>query len=176
MLDGGATHALRAALPGEWEQAKPIDVSLATGQAQLRITSLGTLLSQDPCQQPILPLGVAIEHLGLRVSWIGEICTVVHPRRGRLKVSLRRGCPEVSRALCLELIQELEAAKSLSYGPSAHVARVSSSVKLLDLIAISHQLSPQDCLNELRSWFQQSYPQVSPHLMCQVLPDVPDLH
>ena len=154
LLDGGATHALRAALPGEWENARDINVSLATGQVQLRITSLGTLLSQDVDQQPILPLGVAIEHLGLKVSWIGEICSVVHPCRGRLKVVLRRGCPEINRALCLDRIKELEAAKSASYASPVQQARLQCSEQLSKVSATFPQLDQvKDRVHALRTWF-----------------------
>ena len=44
LLDGGATHALRSATEKEWSEARPISVHLATGQAQLKVNKLGTLL------------------------------------------------------------------------------------------------------------------------------------
>ena len=47
LLDGGATHALRAARPGEWEAATPTKVALAVGLQDLRISALGTVLSQE---------------------------------------------------------------------------------------------------------------------------------
>ena len=171
LLDGGATHALRAALPGEWELAKDVEVSLATGKTRLRINALGTILTQDPCQQPILPLGVAIEHLRLKVSWIGEVCTVTHPHRGRLKVVLRKGCPEVSRELCLDLIRELEAVKSASYGSVTRVACMQGLQSLSSVLSMFPQCQcPRERVDALRTWFVEACPEVPPHLVPQVLP------
>ena len=54
LLDGGATHALRSASPGEWSVATPTRVDLAIGSEELRISSLGTVLSQELIS-PICP-------------------------------------------------------------------------------------------------------------------------
>ena len=131
--------------------------------------------NQDADQQPILPLGVAIEQLGLKVSWIGEICAVVHPCRGRLKVVLRRGCPEVSRELCLDLTKELEAAKSASYASPVQQARLQCSEQLSKVLATFPQLDQvKDRVQALRTWFREVFPDIPPELIPQVLPYPPD--
>ena len=107
LLDGGATHPLRSALPGEWELAAPVRVSLAVGAQQLRISPLNTILSPDPIS-PICPLGLMIEKLGCRVSWSRNNCIITHPRIGVLPSTLVDACPVVPEELCLRLIQELE--------------------------------------------------------------------
>ena len=107
LLDGGATHALRAARPGEWEAATPTRVALAVGSQDLRISAVGTVLSQDMVA-PIVPLGLLVDVLGRRVSWEMGQCIVTHPARGRLGVWLEDNCPVVSERECLDLISELE--------------------------------------------------------------------
>ena len=68
LLDGGATHALRAAREGEWDQATPTRVALAVGSQDLRISAVGTVLSQDAIA-PIAPFGLLVDLLGCRVQW-----------------------------------------------------------------------------------------------------------
>ena len=105
LLDGGATHALRSAGPGEWSVATPTRVDLAVGSQELRISSLGTVLSQKAIS-PICPLGVS--ELGCRVKWDAGQCAVHHPVRGILETELVSGCPTVTESLCIQLIGELE--------------------------------------------------------------------
>ena len=182
LLDGGATHALRAATPSEWEDARDISVNLATGSVSLRINACGTLLTQDSDQQPILPLGVAIEQLGLRVSWIGEVCNITHPRRGRLKVFLQGGCPEVSRGLCLELIRELEQCRSTAYAPLLHVDRLGPQTSLREVLRKSAGQSYESLTEALRTWYRSVNPDVPEHLVEAIFPcevsdqDVPGLN
>ena len=108
LLDGGATNALRTArTPAELSSCTKTQVALALGQAELFLTPVGTLLSADPVA-PIAPMGVLAAELGCRVSWEGETCTVIHPKRGRLPVVMINRCPELCSKLTEELISEIE--------------------------------------------------------------------
>ena len=67
LIDGGATHCLRYGAPGEFRLAKPVSVKLASGTSnELRMSAVGTLLSQDSQIQPIIPMGLCAEVLGLQ--------------------------------------------------------------------------------------------------------------
>ena len=115
LLDGGATHSLRHAAPSEYRMARPVQVHLASGSTfDLRMNAVGTLLSEDPEVQPIVPMGLLAEELGCIISWKGKECQVVHPETGKLNVTVSRGCPEVPHDVCLSLILELEEKRSSS--------------------------------------------------------------
>ena len=130
LLDGGATHALRP-VKDQWEfdRSKPLKVGLASGETDtLRMNPSGTLVTLNQDTQPILPLGVAIRVLGMSVLWRENRCDVVHPVRGRIRVTLEKGCPEVPRALCLALIDELERASQRPHDPLAEVQSLEGPV------------------------------------------------
>ena len=113
LLDGGATHSLRYATPGEYRLARPVQVHLASGSTyDLKMNTVGTLLSQDPEVQPIVPMGLRAEELSCTTTWKGKQCCVIHPDLGKLDVTVCRGCPEVSHDPCLSLILELEEQRS----------------------------------------------------------------
>ena len=76
------------------------------------MNTVGTLLSQDPEVQPIVPMGLLAEELSCTITWKGKQCCVIHPDLGKLDVTVCRGCPEVSHDLCLSLILELEEQRS----------------------------------------------------------------
>ena len=107
LLDGGATHPLRTASAEEWEQGQPTSVSMAVGTQQLRITPLGTILTQERIV-PICPLGQLVDRLGCEVVWQKGTCRILHPCRGFIDTELEGSCPVVDEALCLQLIDELE--------------------------------------------------------------------
>ena len=107
LLDGGATHPLRTATAEEWDQGQPTCVSMAVGTQQLRITPLGTILTQERIV-PICPLGQLVDRLGCKVLWQAGTCRIVHPYRGIIEAELEGSCPVVDEALCLQLIGELE--------------------------------------------------------------------
>ena len=97
LVDGGASHPLRKAKPGEWEKGIPISVKLAVGPRWgLRMLSTGTLVTKEEVQ-PTVPLGQLVR-------------TIRHSSRGQLPVVLHNDCPELPLALTLELIAELEQA------------------------------------------------------------------
>ena len=160
LLDGGATHALRPARSQwEYDQSRPLKVGLASGDTDsLRINPGGTLITLSKETQPILPLGVAIRVLGMSVLWREDRCDIVHPTRGRIRVTLDKGCPEVPRALCLALIDELEQALAHS--------KVSESG--LQALAVPQQRDSARLLEEalkahcpflaLEAWVKEIYP------------------
>ena len=70
------------------------------------------MVTSDEGIEPIVPMGILVSRLGCKVTWVGEQLQVEHPRRGRLEVDVHlTGCPQISRNLALELIDEPESAK-----------------------------------------------------------------
>ena len=111
LLDSGATHGLRARYRHEdLGKMKEIQVTLACGRrVPLRMTRGGTMVSEDPATEPIIPLGRLVSSLGCAVGWTHEKgMTVTHPTRGDLPTNEKGGCPHIPRVLALELIEELE--------------------------------------------------------------------
>ncbi len=110
LLDSGATHALRGRATGEKVTDLPeVRVSLACGRETfLRMTGGGTMVAANPATEPIIPLGKLIKRLNCKLGWDEKGLVVVHPRRGRLEVYEKEGCPHIPREVALDLIQELE--------------------------------------------------------------------
>ena len=107
LLDGGATHPLRQALPGELEKSERVHVELAHGSIMLHQDPVtGTLLSADAVE-PIVPVRGLIE-LGYKMVWSRSGCAVEHPRKGKIVSRLREGCPVVLEEDALLLIREIE--------------------------------------------------------------------
>ena len=114
LIDSKATHPLRPARQGEiMDEYKEVTVTLASGEkTRLRMTSGGVMVTSDEAIEPIVPMGILVSQLGCKVTWVGEQLQVEQPRRGRLEVDVHlTGCPQISRNLALELIDELESAK-----------------------------------------------------------------
>ena len=108
LIDGGASHSLRQARPGEWEQAVPVHVKLAVGQSpDVRMNQYETLVAKEAVQ-PIIPLGRLTKMLKCKVKWSSSGCEIVHPTIGRLPTHLVNGCPEIPADVCLNLIGQLE--------------------------------------------------------------------
>ena len=172
LLDGGATHALRPADDAEeYSKATPLKVGLATGETDdLRINKGGTLLSLDRETQPILPLGVAVRLLGMSVVWRENHCDIVHPIRGRIKVFLQRGCPEVPRALCIALIRELELKLQGNGTPSKSLQAVDAVDRCETSQRLSAALKSSNVLEALREWMKDAYPSVPDPLLDKVVP------
>ena len=110
LLDSGATHALRGRVTGEKVMDLPeVRVSLACGRETfLRMTEGGTMVAANPATEPIVPLGKLIKKLNCKLGWDERGLVVVHPKKGRLEVYEKEGCPHISREVALDLIQELE--------------------------------------------------------------------
>ena len=110
LLDSGASHCLRPRKQGEDVQGyRKVDVALADGnRVQIPITPGGTMVSEDPSVEPIVPMGALMEKLKCEATWKEGELIVVHPFRGRLPITYDNGCPQVPRQLALQLIEELE--------------------------------------------------------------------
>ena len=110
LLDSGASHCLRPRKQGEDVQGyRKVDVALADGnRVQIPITPGGTMVSEDPSVEPIVPMGALMEKLKCEATWKEGELSVVHPFRGRLPITYDNGCPQVPRQLALQLIEELE--------------------------------------------------------------------
>lgn len=110
LLDSGATHALRGKKDGESTHDLPeVKVNLACGrETLLRMTPGGTMIAPSSTTEPIVPLGKLVRRLGCHVGWGKGGLTVTHPRRGKLRVFEKEGCPHVEHSVALELIEELE--------------------------------------------------------------------
>ena len=166
LLDGGATHPLRQAKEHEWQQATPTRVALAVGSRDLRMSPLGTVLTEEPTS-PICPLGLIVEALGCRVTWNAGQCVVMHPTKGALNVWLEDNCPTVSEAECLGLITELEQLK---------VGRLQQALQLRALgMGVSLEENDQNTFTErlstnLITWMKEHLSQCPDWLVVRSLP------
>ena len=172
LLDGGATHALRPAdNEQEYARATPLKVGLATGETnELRITKGGTLVTMARDTQPILPLGVPVRLLGMSVVWRENHCDIIHPKRGRIKVMLHRGCPEVPRALCVSLIRELEAKLGGNELVPTSIQVLGAMTECEVQKRLCEALRAPDCMQALKVWFSEVYPQVPIEVVNRVVP------
>ena len=110
LIDSGASHPLRPARPGEDSTGYPVvGVSLANGaKTTLKMSPGGSMLSPDEMIEPIVPLGDLVEKLGCVFLWKEGELVIQHPKRGKLEVERKDGCPQVNRRVALELISEIE--------------------------------------------------------------------
>ena len=170
LLDGGATHPLRQAIGYEWHQATPTRVALAVGSQDLRMSPLGTVLTEEPTS-PICPLGLMVEALGCRVTWDAGQCVVTHPTKGVLDVWLEGNCPTVSEADCLSLIRELEQLKVGRLQQALQLCALSTGVTLEESgpSTVSERLSM-----DLMKWMKERLSQCPDWLIVRSLP-VPNL-
>eukprot|EP00439_Symbiodinium_sp_Y106_P083071 s597_g22.t2 len=117
LLDSGATHAVLDSSATKEQALVPCTVSLAGDQKQVwHQTPGGSLVA--PCNeegsitQTILPLGLLVHQLGCSLRWSKKGgLQLIHPRLGRLRTSLKGGCPQLSKDQALHLVKELESAK-----------------------------------------------------------------
>ena len=109
LLDSGATHPMRSLdINDKVDQLQRVMVSLADGKkVPMLMSAGGVMISTDMKVEPIIPLGWLAE-IGCRISWTKGGLEVKHPTRGILPVTILSGCPQVPRALALELIKEFE--------------------------------------------------------------------
>ena len=173
LLDGGATHALRPAVSREeYDLARPLKVGLASGETDLlRMTKEGTLVTLNKETQPILPLGVAIRVLGMSVLWREDRCDIVHPKRGRVRVTLDKGCPEVPRALCLSLIRELEDSLNGRGSGEVGLQAVGGDLESPVTAMLDKAVAASDQNEALRQWVQEAYPEVPNALLQRCVPN-----
>ena len=109
LLDSGATHPLRPlALTDCVDSLKKVSVSLADGRTTpLLMTEAGVMISTNLAVEPIVPLGI-LAGCGCSISWKKNGMKVTHPKKGPLPISIQAGCPQIPKALALELIKEYE--------------------------------------------------------------------
>ena len=157
--------------PAEYQRSRPLKVGLASGETDtLRINKGGTLVTLNRDTQPILPLGVAIRVLGMSVLWREDRCDVIHPKRGRIRATLEKGCPEVPRALCLSLIDELEACMEDSKGRTNELQAITGTLgSSLDEM-LEKALSAPDYRIALSLWTRHAYSEVPERLLERCLP------
>ena len=111
LIDSGATHSLRGWRKSDrHKRLKDIQVTLAGGRTMpLKMTMGGTMISDDPNTEPIVPMGKMISRLGCTLGWTKEDGLIVnHPSKGVIGTKSRGGCPYVEKAAALELIDELD--------------------------------------------------------------------
>ena len=149
LLDSGATNPLRPLKPGEETTSyRQVEVALANGgKTQLAITRGGTLVSPDLDIEPIVPMGLLIGVLGCKATWEEGGITVIHPKIGKLPIKQSEGCPQVSRQLALQLIEEIED-KKLCIGEVA--SDFTKEEAWLERLIKEHPV-----LSSLPSWIQE---------------------
>ena len=97
LIDSGAT------------KFRKLEVSLADGTTtRLPISPGGAMVTFKKDTEPIVPMHQLTGLLGCEVSWKGDQLEAVHPTRGKLPVQQVGGCPQVTKALAIELISEIE--------------------------------------------------------------------
>eukprot|EP00438_Fugacium_kawagutii_P029112 Skav233709 [mRNA] locus=scaffold2120:28636:35173:- [translate_table: standard] len=110
LLDSGATHPMRGKRPDETlTNYESVMVTLADGsQTQMRMTSQGIMVVEDPNVEPIIPMGLIGGELGYSITWKDHQLRLTHPKKGTIKVQMKAGCPQIPRHLALQMIRELE--------------------------------------------------------------------
>ena len=111
LIDSGATHSLRG-----WRRSdrhrrlRDIQVTLACGRkTSLKMTPGGTMVSEDPSTEPIVPMGKLMSVIGCKLQWTQDGGLVIeHPTKGVVKTKMRGGCPYVEKSMALEFIEELD--------------------------------------------------------------------
>ena len=110
LIDGGATHCLRNPHSREeyLNHAEEVRVDLAAGSVRMRQdTGTGTLYSEDPNIQPIVPLADVIK-VGVVVKWDSSGCEMKYRSGEKLPVFLQDGCPMLPMQRGMELLYEVE--------------------------------------------------------------------
>ena len=110
LLDSGATHPLRKLHTSEDpSRLRQVEVTLADGVKKLLyMTPTGVMVTLVEDVEPIVPMGLLTTVWNCSIKWKGENIIVDHPKRGRLAVDYKDGCPVVSKEVAMELISEIE--------------------------------------------------------------------
>ena len=167
LLDGGATHCLRYAGPGEFASATPVDVQLAVDSTtSLRINAVGVLLSDNPSVQPLMPMGIAAKELKCKVDWDEGGCSVAHPEIGPLPITMQQECPMIPHALCMDLISELELRRGGAMLRAAHVRACLRSPTPIK----GWEGNGDKFLDHLRTLVNELFPELPADLKARVVP------
>ena len=110
LLDSGATNPLRGrTAKDDMSKLEDVWVTLATGaRVPMKITKSGVMVSEDEMVEPIVPLGMVGGPLGYEVVFKNGGCQITHPRKGKVPVQMRNGCPQISKEAALRIIEEIE--------------------------------------------------------------------
>lgn len=148
LLDSGATHPMRPIKAEEQGLDYPmVEVTLANGDVtRLRMSAGGAMLTEDDTLEPIVPMGLLTQKLNCTVSWKKEGLEVVHPQRGKLEITEIHGCPQLSRRLALQLIQEIE---EKNQGMRKEPGRCEEEVGWMKKLVERHEV-----LSKLPSWIK----------------------
>ena len=160
LIDGGATACLRQTRSElEWESSNPIKMRLAVGDSEgIRQTPSGVLVTCQPVE-PIVALHELIQ-LGYRMTYLkpGHI-QVWKGSDKPLELDQSSGCPEVSGALALDLINQVE---------QAHLRRAQRVASLAKPISLSYQeavASVWDSGDDILKWFRSKVPSIPARLL-----------
>ena len=95
----------------KWNGTVVVSVALAQGDVMMKQhRDTGTLLTKQSVQ-PLVPLS-QVAALGYRVNWTAQQCSIRHPSRGELEVTLEQGCPTVPLKVGMELMEQVEQLQS----------------------------------------------------------------
>ena len=84
-------------------------MTLATGEkVEMRMSGAGVMVSQDTNIEPIIPMGLLGGTLGYEINYKNGVFKMRHPVRGDVNVEMKNGCPQVSKEVALEIIEEIE--------------------------------------------------------------------
>ena len=175
LVDSGATTAVRTGHSHELQEALPVTVQLAVGEATMSANKYGTLLSPDQIQ-PIIPMS-SLAALGCVISWTDVGVSIRHPSRGLLPVRLHNKCPEIPHQLTLELIEEYECLlqqkhQSRSQAKSAVAAALGAPLLFAEdpLAWIKYKILQEGLTLSLQAqWLHMLFPELPQHVLERVV-------
>ena len=158
LLDGGATNCLRRARSDqEYQQAEPVQVSLASGSVSMRQSPQSRTLLVKEEVQPIVPLSDLI-NIGVSIEWNDRGCKMKHAGR-ILPVYLDEGCPVIGLTEGLDLMRQVEEFHERRAKLRLAVVRVAGG----EALPAGHDLEEVEAVN-----FAEDFPEVPPRLIERV--------
>ena len=173
LLDSGATHGLRPARDAEeWQNALPTSVQLADGVTEMfRLKRRTKILLSDPSSTTqasyIIPMG-GLSDLDFSLEWRGGVCRL-HDDAGReIQVTIRNGCPMISRDDGCRLLEWLELFHVHQLKKLAMVQTLLTDPDALDKTQMDLELSLTAKLREL-------FPDLPDEVMMKLVPNLDPL-
>jgi len=173
LLDSGATHGLRPARDAEeWQNALPTSVQLADGVTEMfRLKRRTKILLSDPSSTTqasyIIPMG-GLSDLDFSLEWRGGVCRL-HDDAGReIQVTIRNGCPMISRDDGCRLLEWLELFHVHQLKKLAMVQTLLTDPDALDKTQMDLELSLTAKLREL-------FPDPPDEVMMKLVPNLDPL-
>ena len=145
LLDSGATTCLRSAQGKEPKGCIRRRVELASGSADMWQNAQGTLVSTEAVET-IVAADPLID-LDCRLDWSKKGCSLIHPARGVIPLSVSSGCPRMPEKLGLELIAEIEGSR---------LAKVAHGVRALRLRAQCAEWTLEQILDQVAKSIRQN--------------------